>query len=428
MPPVVPIRSDDETIADPGARPVIPHPASVPLPSREARYRATRFVTVVAAVVNSILAATQIVTGWLFQSQALIADGVHTLSDLVSDGVVLFAAGKAAASPDRDHPYGHGRIETLATIVVGLLLAFAAVAIAWSAGQRLLAWETLAGPAPPALAFALITIVAKEGLYQYTMRVARRIQSPLLQANAWHHRSDAISSLVVVVGIGGALAGLPWLDPVAALVVALFILRMAWQLMFRSAAELIDTALDPDQVEIIRTAIAAVPGVKDAHMLRTRKLGNEAAADVHVQVAPRISVSEGHRIADEVYRAIRASMATMRDITVHVDPENDEEQLRSVGLPLRPVVTAHIRKAWEGLPELALIEQVGLHYLGGRMHVTITLRLDDGSTGVEMNERAVELADRIRERPGLEGPLGEVLILYRARTRNVHPTGASALE
>jgi cation diffusion facilitator family transporter len=400
--------------------------AIAPELSRDGRYRATRFVTVVAAVVNSVLAATQIFTGWLFQSQALIADGVHTLSDLVSDGVVLFAAGKASASPDRDHPYGHGRIETLATIIVGLLLALAALSIAWAAGQRLLAWETLVGPAPAALAFALITIVAKEGLYQYTVRVARRIQSPLLQANAWHHRSDAISSVVVLLGIGGALAGWPWLDPVAALVVAVFILHMAWRLMFNSAAELIDTALEPEQVEKIRAAIVAVPGVKSAHMLRTRKLGGEAAADVHIQVAPRISVSEGHQIADEVYRAVIASMATLRDVTVHVDPENDEEQLRTVGLPLRPAITEHIREAWADQPELAAIEQVGLHYLVGRVHVTVTLRLDDEHSGADLNRRAVELAELARGRPGIEDQLGEVLILYRGRTRNVQAGPESA--
>ena len=393
--------------------------AIAPELSRDGRYRATRFVTVVAAVVNSVLAATQIFTGWLFQSQALIADGVHTLSDLVSDGVVLFAASKASASPDRDHPYGHGRIETLATIIVGLLLALAALSIAWAAGQRLLAWETLVGPAPAALAFALITIVAKEGLYQYTVRVARRIQSPLLQANAWHHRSDAISSVVVLFGIGGALAGWPWLDAVAALVVAVFILHMAWRLMFNSAAELIDTALEPEQVDKIRAAIVAVPGVKSAHMLRTRKLGGEAAADVHVQVAPRISVSEGHQIADEVYRSVIRSMSNLRDVTVHVDPENDEEQLRSVGLPLRPVITGYIRSAWEAEPELAAVEEVDLHYLSGRVHITVTLRMDDHSGGAEMNRRAMELAQRLRETAGLGDRLGEIVILYRGSTSMV---------
>ncbi len=404
---------------------MITDPEGTLLQSRDRRYRATRFATIVGAMVNSLLAVTQIVSGWLFQSQALIADGVHTLSDLVSDGVVLFAAGKASASPDQDHPYGHGRIETLATVVVGVLLALAALGIAWGASQRLLAWQTLTGPATPALAFALLTLVAKEGLYQYTVRVARRIESPLLQANAWHHRSDAISSLVVLIGIGGALAGWPWLDPMAAIVVAVFILHMAWRLIFNSAAELIDTALEPQQVATIHKAIVAVPGVKSAHMLRTRKLGNEAAADVHIQVAPRISVSEGHQIADEVYRSVMASMSTLRDVTVHVDPENDEEQLRTVGLPLRPEVTEHIRAVWADQPELAAIEQVGLHYLSGKVHVTVTLRLDDEPGGGQLNQRAVDLSELIHSDPGLQGKLGEVSILYRGRTRNVHPAGES---
>ncbi|AGA35270.1 Cobalt-zinc-cadmium resistance protein [Thioalkalivibrio nitratireducens DSM 14787] len=395
-----------------------PDSTSAPLPSRAQRYRATRFATLVAAMVNSALAVTQIVAGWLFQSQALIADGVHTLSDLVSDGVVLVAARKASASPDRDHPYGHGRIETLATVVVGVMLAVAALGIGWAAVQRLLAWEMVSGPAPAALAFAVLTLVAKEGLYQYTVRVARRIGSPLLHANAWHHRSDAISSLVVLVGIGGAVAGWPWLDAVAALVVAVFILHMAWRLVFKSAAELIDTALEPEQVATIRDAIACVPGVKSAHMLRTRKLGNEAAADVHIQVAPRISVSEGHQIADEVYRSVRASFPALRDVTVHVDPENDEEQVRSVGLPLRPEITECLRGAWEGEPELASVEQVGLHYLGGRVHVTVTLRLDDEDAGAQLNRRAVQLAERLRQGADFKDQLGEVLILYRARTRD----------
>ncbi len=393
------------------------NPADTSVLSRRDRYKATRLATVIGAVVNALLAVTQIVSGWLFQSQALIADGVHTLSDLVSDGVVLFAATKASESPDQDHPYGHGRIETLATIIVGVLLALAALGIAWVAGQRLLTWETLTGPAPAALAFAVLTLVAKEGLYQYTVRVARRIESPMLQANAWHHRSDAISSLVVLVGIGGAVAGWPWLDAVAAVIVALFILVMAWRLISSSAAELIDTALEPEQVAKIHQAVTGVPGVTNAHMLRTRKLGNEAAADVHVQVAPRISVSEGHQIADEVYRAVRACMPTLRDVTVHVDPEDDEEQLRTVGLPLRPVVTERLRAAWAGEPELAMIEQVELHYLAGQVHLTITLRLDDDRTGTELNRRAVELSAGLRQRTGMEEELGEVAILYRARTK-----------
>ncbi len=392
------------------------NPMDSELPSRRDRYKATRLATAIGAIVNTLLALTQVVSGWLFQSQALIADGAHTLSDLISDGVVLYAASKASESPDRNHPYGHGRIETLATIIVGVLLVLAALGIALAAAQRLLSWETLTGPAPAALAFAILTLVAKEGLYQYTVRIARRIESSMLQANAWHHRSDAISSLVVLVGIGGAVAGWPWLDAVAAIVVALFILTMAWRLISNSAAELIDTALEPEQVAKIHHAVKGVPGVKNAHMLRTRKLGNEAAADVHVQVAPRISVSEGHQIADEVYRAARGCMPTLSDVTVHVDPEDDEEQPRAEGLPLRPEMTERLSKAWAGEPELAMIDQIRLDYLGGQVHVTITLRLDDDRSGTELNRRAVELHAKLRQRIGMKEALGEVAILYRACT------------
>lgn len=385
--------------------------------ARDRRFRATRLASIIAAVVNACLAVMQVVAGWLFQSQALIADGIHTLSDLVSDAVVLFAATQAAAGPDEDHPYGHGRIETLATIVVGVFLALAGLAIAWSAGQRLLQWETLTGPAPAALAFALLTIIAKESLYQYTVRVARRIGSSLLQANAWHHRSDAFSSLVVLVGIGGAIAGWPWLDALAAFIVAFFILFMAWRLIFPSAAELIDTALDPEQVARIQQSIATVPGVHSVHMLRTRKLGNEAAADVHIQVGSQISVSEGHQIADEVYRAIAATLPNLRDITVHVDPENDEERVTGVRLPLRPEILARLRKVWREEHELEQIEALELHYLAGQVHLNITLHVEEEQTLECLRRRSDRLATDIRALPDWGDQLGQINISYHLCTK-----------
>ena len=366
---------------------------------------------------NSALAVAQLLSGWLLNSQALIADGVHTLSDLITDAVVLFAAGKAAASPDRDHPWGHGRIETLATVVVGMFLALAALGIAWSAGNRLLEAELAVGPAPAALLFAVLTLVAKEGLYQYTRRVARRLNSRMLEASAWHHRTDAISSVVVLVGIAGAVAGWPWLDAAAALVVALFILHIAWRLIRRSAAELIDTALDPAEVRGIHRTIMDVPGVKDAHMLRTRRHGSEVMADVHVQVAPMISVSEGHRIADAVHDAVTGRHARINDITVHVDPENDEDQARSSALPLRPALVRALREAWADAPELDALEHLSLHYLGGRVHLTITLRLDAATAQGDLEARAQALTDRLHEHPELRDTVGRVTLLYRPCTR-----------
>ncbi|MGM0553862.1 MAG: cation diffusion facilitator family transporter [Pseudomonadota bacterium] len=386
-------------------------------PDDGVRYRDTRKVTLVGAGVNSGLAIAQLVSGWLLNSQALIADGVHTVSDLATDAVVLFAARKAAASPDEDHPYGHARIETLGTVVVGLFLAVAGLGIAWSAGQRLLDTDAALGPAPAALGFAVLTLVAKEGLYQYTHRVARRLNSRMLDANAWHHRTDAISSLFVLVGVGAAVAGFPWADALAALIVALFILHIAGRLIMRSAAELIDTALEPEKVDRIHRTILDVPGVKDAHMLRTRRHGSDVVADVHIQVAPMISVSEGHRIADAVNRAVTGEHARVNDITVHVDPENDAEQARSSGLPLRPVLVDALREAWADTPELNAVEHVSLHYLDGRVHVTVTLRLDRATRSTDLEARASALADRLRAHPKVGDLLGEVTLLYRPCTQ-----------
>jgi len=381
------------------------------------RYRATRRVTLVGASVNSMLAVAQLLSGWLLNSQALIADGVHTLSDLITDGVVLFAAGKAAASPDRDHPWGHGRIETLATVVVGVFLVLAALGIAWTAGHRLLDAERAVGPAPAALAFAVLTLVAKEGLYQYTHRVARHQKSRMLEANAWHHRTDAISSLFVLVGVGAAVAGFPWADALAALIVALFILHIAWRLIRRSAMELIDTALEPEAVRRIHGTIMDVPGVKDAHMLRTRRHGSEVMADVHVQVAPMISVSEGHRIADAVHDAVTTEHTRINDITVHVDPENDEDQTLSSALPLRPALVRALREAWADTPELDALEHLSLHYLGGRVHLTITLRLDEATAHGDLGARARALAERVHQHPALRDTVGQVTLLYRPCTQ-----------
>ncbi|WP_026340520.1 cation diffusion facilitator family transporter [Thioalkalivibrio sp. ALJT] len=399
------------TLSDPLAN------SGAPAPSENGpRYRATRRVTLVGAVVNAGLALAQLISGWLLNSQALVADGVHTLSDLITDGVVLFAARKAAASPDADHPYGHARIETLATVIVGLFLTFAGLAIAWTAGSRLLGAEPLTAPATAAVAFAALTLVAKEGLYQYTQRVARRHQSRMLEANAWHHRTDAISSLFVLVGVGAAVAGFPWADALAALIVALFILHVAGRLIVRAAAELIDTALEPDQVQRIHRTIVDVPGVKDAHMLRTRRHGSDVVVDVHIQVAPMISVSEGHRIADAVFHSVTDEHDRVNDITVHVDPENDAEQARSSTLPLRPVLVEALREAWADSPELDAVEHLSLHYLGGRVHMTLTLRLDGATAAPDLEARARALADRLHAHPQVGDMLGEVTLLYRPCT------------
>ncbi|MDD3518798.1 MAG: cation diffusion facilitator family transporter [Chromatiales bacterium] len=372
------------------------------------RYRAMRRVTIVGAVINLFLSVTQIATGVLLHSQALLADGVHTLSDLVSDGVVLFASGQANRHADAEHPYGHGRIETLATVFVGLMLMGVAAGIGWDAGHRLFEPEDLLVPAPWAMFFASLAIFSKEALYHYTIRVANRIRSNLLRANAWHHRSDVASSLVVVVGIGGTLAGLPYLDAIAAVIVAGMILLMGWRLVRQSVNELIDTGLEPERVASIRDAILSVDGVKSLHMLRTRRMGGSALADVHILVSPRISVSEGHHISDTVRRHLVDSFDELTDVTVHIDPEDDEKVPPSSHLPGRAELLDKLHASWSGVEAADAVDRIGIHYLNGKAHIEIHLPL----ARLADLEQARHTAERLRAASHRVPEVGEVSVHF----------------
>ena len=290
-----------------------PHPHETLDPGAEfepgdARYRVARRVTVIGAIINLALSVVKIAVGLVGQSHALVADGIHSLSDLASDILVVWASKHGSREADEDHPYGHGRIETVATVALGSLLIAVAGGILWDAGQRMLAPATLLHPGVLALVVAAVSVLSKEALYQYTMVVARRLRSSLLQANAWHHRSDAVSSVVVLVGVGGAMAGFSYLDAVAAGIVALMVGKMGWDLAANAVYELIDTALDTERVAVIRKVIFSVNGVKDIHLLRTRRHGADALVDVHIILAdPYISVSEGHQISETVRAITRAA-------------------------------------------------------------------------------------------------------------------------
>ena len=217
--------------------------------SHDFRSAETKRVTLVGAVLNLVLAAVKVIVGVVGQSQSLIADGVHSLSDLLSDGLVLFAATHAASAPDEDHPYGHARFETAATLGLGILLIVVAIGIVWDAVARLFSPEALLQPQMITLYVAAFSIFSKEALYWYTVKVADRINSPMLRANAWHHRSDAISSIVVLVGIAGTMAGLAYLDAIAAVLVGLMVARIGWELGFGALEELVDAGLEQQKVE-----------------------------------------------------------------------------------------------------------------------------------------------------------------------------------
>jgi len=345
------------------------------LDKHDARYREVRKVTLIGSVVDLLLAVAKLVVGYVGQSQALIADGIHSLSDLVTDFMVLFAFKHSNRDADEDHPYGHGRIETLMTVALGFALIVIGIGIAWDAALRLFEPELLLHPSGIVLVIAAISIISKEAIYHYTLAAARKYRSALLRANAWHSRSDAISSIIVFVGVLGAMAGLDYLDAIAAIGVALMIIKIGWDLGWHSVRELIDTALDSEQVEKIRKMIASVEGVRSLHMLRTRKMGPDALVDVHIQVDSFLSVSEGHQISETVRQQLLENIDDVSDVTVHIDPEDDEFAATCCQLPPREQIMARLHESWQDNEIINQIQSVTLHYLDGAIRVDVKLPL-----------------------------------------------------
>lgn len=282
------------------------------------RYRAARNVTLIGAAVDGALGIGKLTVGVIASSQALIADGIHSLSDLFTDAGVLVIARLSNAAPDQHHPYGHERFETLATLALGAVLLVVAGGLAYDSLLRLLEGR-VSVPGIAALLTALLSIVAKEGLYRLTRRIAIEHRSALLLANAWHSRSDALSSVAVLVGVAGAMAGWPWLDLAAALAVAAMIAWIGWKLLARSAQELVDTGLAADELAAMRLTAGSVAGVVDVHRLKSRRMGSAVLLDMDIVVDPELTVSEGHQVAGQVQQSLRASFPDVRAVQVHVD-------------------------------------------------------------------------------------------------------------
>lgn len=289
------------------------------LHSAEERSAAARRSTWVSVVVNVVLTVIQIAVGVFAKSQALIADGIHSLSDLVSDFVVLWANHHAQKDADENHPYGHHRFETAASLVLGLLLLAVGLGMVGSAVQKLESPATVAPVHSLALWIAGLALVGKELLFRYMLAVAKKVKSSLLVANAWHARSDAASSLVVGVGIAGNLAGYPILDPIAALIVGFMVGKMGWQFAWDALHDLMDRAVDEAEVQAIRQTLLDTPGVIGVHDVRTRKMGDMVVADAHIEVDAQISVEAGHDIAVEARQRVLQRHRVLNLMT-HVDP------------------------------------------------------------------------------------------------------------
>lgn len=293
------------------------------------RIKTIRNVTLMGSVVNLLLTGGKIIAGILGRSSAMIADGVHSLSDLVTDIIVLIFIRISGKERDKNHQYGHGKYETFATMLISFALMIVGAGILWTGGKKVL--DSINGvvieqPGYIALYAALISIVAKEVLYRYTKVIGVKVNSQAMVANAWHHRSDAFSSIGTALGISGAIfLGEKWriLDPIAGIIVSLFILKVAWDIANPSIKELLESALPEETETEIIEIIKNTSGVKGFHNLKTRKIGSIFAIEVHIKVEKELTVESSHQIATQVEKSLRGKLGSQSHIGIHIEPFYD---------------------------------------------------------------------------------------------------------
>jgi cation diffusion facilitator family transporter len=293
----------------------------------EQRQKQIYRVTLVGGVVNVVLLIFKFVAGFLGNSAAMIADAVHSLSDFLTDVIVVVFIHISGKPKDKSHDYGHGKFETLAMTIIGFALLLVAIGIVYSGIIKIVAWiggEQLPAPELLALWAALISIILKEAVFRYSMLKARQLNSQAVEANAWHHRSDAMSSVGTAIGICGAIVlGQRWtvLDPVASVIVGFFITKVSIELLYRGIGDLMEQSL-PDDIEAEITRLAAsVPGVAEPHDLRTRRIGNHYAIELHILVDGNITLNEAHDKASEVEELLKGQYGNDTHIAVHVEPK-----------------------------------------------------------------------------------------------------------
>lgn len=296
----------------------------------DAREKKIYRVTLVGTGVNAVLIVLKFIAGIFGKSSAMVADAVHSLSDFVTDVIVLIFVRIAGRPRDKGHDYGHGKFETFATMIIGLILALAGIGLMVNGIEHViksLHGEVLPRPTMLALVIALVSIVSKEWLYRFTARAGKEVNSQAVVANAWHHRSDAISSLGTLVGVAGAMfLGDRWriLDPIAAIVVSVFIIKSGYDIMKPSVSELLESSLPEEQEKDILTRVLEVHGIEKVHNLRTRRIGNTIAVDLHAKMDGRISLCEAHAMATAAEEAIRSKYGKDTIVTIHMEPINPQ--------------------------------------------------------------------------------------------------------
>lgn len=338
------------------------------------RERIAKRTTIVGAIVNACLGGVKILVGVVGQSSALVADGIHSLSDLVCDLMVYVASHFSHIDADENHPYGHRRVETFATFALGIILVVVGAGIGIEAILQVLHHKAQR-PDDYTIWAAIISIVANEFLFRYTLNRGKYIDSDLLRANAWHSRGDALSSIIVLIGLLGALAGWPFLDAIAALIVGILIIKIGLDWGWRSVNELMDEGVDEDSLERYKQVIQNTPGVTEMHQLRTRRMAEKVILDVHVLTPPYNSVSEGHYIAECVRFNLLTQCPKVKDVTVHIDVYDDDYdgQIPRKMPPTREAILKEMELKWHNIVGPETVLRVLLHYLDKRIEAEVVL-------------------------------------------------------
>ncbi len=357
----------------------------------QARTKEAIRVTLIGALINLLLAIGKFVAGVMGSSAAMIADAVHSLSDLITDAIVYLSTMIASKEADDDHPYGHGRAETIGGAVLGVALMLAGFFIVMEVVEKLMAGN-LGAPTWPALIGAIVSIISKEALYRYTAKVGTRINNGAIIANAWHHRTDAFSSIAALAGIGGAMMGFPLLDPLAAILVVFLVVKVGWEIARNAVGDLMDATLPEERLKEIHEALVSTGGARQYHDLRARKLGADVFVDVHLLVQPNISVSEAHNIA-ETARFNLKEKANVADALVHIDVEEDMDY--ELMLIDREKVEEKIKCETRKIEGLNNISDVIIHYLRKKVCVEFNVDIDDDVTIAEAKRKIALLRENL---------------------------------
>ena len=337
-------------------------------------------VTWLGLLANLLLALAKGFIGFIANSSALIADAGHSVSDLLSDGITLWAVRMSGIPKDKNHPYGHGKFETVGTFIVALLLLFTGIGVAWHVFNKMDSPEV---PGTIALWMAGIAIAVKELLFHATRMVARRTGSRILLANAWHHRSDAISSVAALVGIGGAQWGLPLMDPIAGVLVAGLIIKTGINIGYESIRELTDETAEEEVISELGQILPGIEGVDHYHEMRARRMGPHLLVDLHIQVDSMMSISSAHQVAERVRLGILEKLPAVNEVLVHVDAEDDffeaegtEDPQKIVLMRPQSEIENDVKKALSVIPEIEGITHIYCHYLNQELTVQVNIILD----------------------------------------------------